>query len=506
VSGRSLLLLGALSSLLLLPHRASAFSLLGPYAEWMVESNGYRQAGDIGGPMNIDEGYRWNVPVVTYGFDQSFLDYFGSNGVVAIQGAFQVLNSLPPASSLALSNYPLNSLLLNYGAQTNGVYDLKSAALCLLVEQMGLAQPVRYTYALRRWDVALLACSSYECWASWAIPDPIMLRNFDPEMLTGSVYVNNILYLGGVFCDGQVADVYEIQVDLNSQQGAVAEARSFLGTGQVFAGLTRDDVGGLSYLLSANNVNYETLPPDVHGSGTNAAGFINGGWRPGVEKVLFLAHPWDSALGQFAPMTYQFVDTYLTNDVVVHQQLERIVTRPDILFSAYDVPTGSAWPFLITRTGTSDWVNNAAINGKPGGAGPGVIMPPITLAFQKLGPLVSTCEASPPMPAVASFATGWASFDNTTNPPIIYPGADAAASEQLAVRLRLILPGRQAQVPHESPTWQLPLQSGKWASLEVSTNLLNWTSVAVVSNHGAAIDWLYYANAHSEQFFRVVPQ
>src|SRR5947207_11854614 len=46
---------------------ARAFSLLGPYASWMDEAKSFRQPGlDIGGPMNLDEGYRWNVPVVTY--------------------------------------------------------------------------------------------------------------------------------------------------------------------------------------------------------------------------------------------------------------------------------------------------------------------------------------------------------------------------------------------------------------------------------------------------------
>lgn len=63
---------------------ASGFSLLGPYTDWMSRANGYQQPGDVGGPMDITEGYRWNVPVVTYGFDRSFLDYFGSNGVAAV--------------------------------------------------------------------------------------------------------------------------------------------------------------------------------------------------------------------------------------------------------------------------------------------------------------------------------------------------------------------------------------------------------------------------------------
>src|ERR1035441_4035821 len=70
----------------------AAFSLLGPYADWMTPALNYRLPGDIGGPMNIGEGYRWNVPVVTYAFDQSFLDYFGSNGAAAVERAIQMLD------------------------------------------------------------------------------------------------------------------------------------------------------------------------------------------------------------------------------------------------------------------------------------------------------------------------------------------------------------------------------------------------------------------------------
>jgi len=82
------------------------FALLGPFAPWMQETNGVVFPGDIGGPMNIGNGYRWNVPIVTYGFDQSFLDYFGTNGVAAVEGAFQILNDLPPASQIVLTNIP----------------------------------------------------------------------------------------------------------------------------------------------------------------------------------------------------------------------------------------------------------------------------------------------------------------------------------------------------------------------------------------------------------------
>ncbi|HTV76552.1 MAG TPA: hypothetical protein VMD57_06080, partial [Candidatus Baltobacteraceae bacterium] len=56
---------------------SDAFALLGPVQPWMQSTNGVIQPGDIGGPMCISNEYRWNVPVLTYGFDQSFLNFFG---------------------------------------------------------------------------------------------------------------------------------------------------------------------------------------------------------------------------------------------------------------------------------------------------------------------------------------------------------------------------------------------------------------------------------------------
>jgi hypothetical protein len=107
--------------------RLEAFALLGPYEGWMQPSNCFRlpvmppyepiEPGDIGGPMCISNGYRWNVPVVTYGFDQSFMNFFGTNGVAAVQGAIAFLNDLPPASSVVLTNYPEESQLINAQAQ-----------------------------------------------------------------------------------------------------------------------------------------------------------------------------------------------------------------------------------------------------------------------------------------------------------------------------------------------------------------------------------------------------
>src|SRR5438874_5289520 len=114
---------------LFIGKECNGFSLLGPYANWMQQTNGYRQPGDIGGPMDMGQGYRWNVPVVTYAFDKSFIDFFGSNGVAAVEGAIAVLNTLPPVSSVAVSNFPAQAMRYNYAAQGQQLFDLKSATL-----------------------------------------------------------------------------------------------------------------------------------------------------------------------------------------------------------------------------------------------------------------------------------------------------------------------------------------------------------------------------------------
>ena len=39
---------------------------------------------DLGTPKRIDEFYRWNTPNLTYGFDASFVRFFGEQGIAAV--------------------------------------------------------------------------------------------------------------------------------------------------------------------------------------------------------------------------------------------------------------------------------------------------------------------------------------------------------------------------------------------------------------------------------------
>src|SRR6266566_3367606 len=207
---------------------ARAFSLLGPYAPWMDEAKSFRQPGrDIGGPMNIDEGYRWNAPVVTYGFDASFLEYFGSNGVAAVERAIGLLNNLPPASQLDPASYPTQVVRVNFQAASQGLFDLQSVTLTLLLEHLGLAEPERFTFCLR--DSIRMSDGFH---------DAVIHRNFDPITFLPSSNVNLTAFVYFVWHsdDSTRADAIESAADpLQPVNSAVADGIS--DPGQFFVGL-----------------------------------------------------------------------------------------------------------------------------------------------------------------------------------------------------------------------------------------------------------------------------
>src|SRR5437879_2431442 len=134
---------------------AFGFALLGPINEayqlgGRPNSLSLAWGSDIGAPKNLGEEYRWAVPVLYYSVDSSFLDYFGSNGVRAVDQAFAILNSLTNVSSYSrdLSEFPLDTARVNYKAQALQLLDVKTEILHLMVEQLGLAEHDRYTRQL----------------------------------------------------------------------------------------------------------------------------------------------------------------------------------------------------------------------------------------------------------------------------------------------------------------------------------------------------------------------
>src|SRR5262249_7425688 len=99
----------------------------------------------------------------------------------------------------------------------------------------------------------------------------------------------------------------------------------------------------------------------------------------------------------------------------------------------------------------------------------------------------------------------WASFDGTVNPPIAYPqGTNSLPARSLDISLYL----------HQSPahiaagqyTWHAPMPLGRFAALQISSELSYWTTVITVVNNGTEILWDDYMEHGPIQFFRVVPQ
>lgn len=259
-----------LACLLLLASTAQlswGFSLLGPFNEpYQVAEIGYQLPGDIGAPKNLGEEYRWNKPVLYYSYDANFLDYFGSNGVAAVDSAMAMLNSLTNVSKLSvqLNEYPLQATRENYLAEALSLYDLKTWALKAMVEQLGLAEPERYAWTLH--DRAQIP-NSPPCPVGMVYS--VVLRNFDPaptalNQFQETPYVNGTLYsyyiVEGCQPPNPLAVTIPFPVDpLDFTFTAVASlptTTSFLGL--FHTSLTRDDVGGLRYMLDPNNFNFES--------------------------------------------------------------------------------------------------------------------------------------------------------------------------------------------------------------------------------------------------------
>jgi hypothetical protein len=248
---------------------------------WQIQAIGYglvppNFGQDILAPKNLGEEYRWNTRNVYYAFDASFLDYFGTNGEAQVDQAFAILNNLQNVDSytLGLSEWPLASSRINYGAAAVDMVDLKSWVLIMMTEQLGLAEPDRYTYGLHsRGLVPGGKCPDYEY--------AVVQRNFDPVTQQYSSYVNGVLYTFTIVeeCpfnpnpDAPMdADALRIPVDPAEQAEGLSSVAAGIENGllnpngldpttlgRYYLNFTRDDIGGFRYLWSSNTINTESV-------------------------------------------------------------------------------------------------------------------------------------------------------------------------------------------------------------------------------------------------------
>lgn len=257
------------AALLLTVSSARAFVIGGPINNggdnWQSPVIGYGLPGDLLAPKNIGEEYRRVTPVMYYAYDANFFGFFGLAGATNIDIAFSTMNTLTNVSnySFDLSEFPLESQQYNYTAQSLGLIDLKSVTFALLAEQMGLGEPERYIWTLHdRYQPPLTTCPNSTTYL-------VVQRNFDTvnsliNQVQYSPYVNGTLFTYQIFenCTGPNPLAGTVPINADPFASVYTPVADFsLDTGGYYTTFTRDDVAGLRYMLSSNNVNYEATAP-----------------------------------------------------------------------------------------------------------------------------------------------------------------------------------------------------------------------------------------------------
>jgi hypothetical protein len=112
------------------------------------------------------------------------------------------------------------------------------------------------------------------------------------------------------------------------------------------------------------------------------------------------------------------------------------VNQPDILFSAADLV---AWPLVptVSRSAASFDLTGQGANV----SGPGNIRGPLTVTFNKVGPIYA--NGNYPLfvdEAGALLNFIWASFDGTTNAPVIYPNGTSIADLESQALIQITPP------------------------------------------------------------------
>jgi hypothetical protein len=150
--------------------------------------------------------------------------------------------------------------------------------------------------------------------------------------------------------------------------------------------------------------------------------------RQGIEKVQFVRANFDSLLGQFfQPVTNNYTMTIVSNNQLVTEFFTRVRTAPDILLTAAnDFGPDTSAPFNGTVTRNINFDQGTVL---PGLAGPGVINSATTISYNKVGDAFENGLFLNPLLGTNGFVSQlsqmpvlqWASFDDSTNDPVLYP-------------------------------------------------------------------------------------
>ena len=199
----------------------------------------------------------------------------------------------------------------------------------------------------------------------------------------------------------------------------IAQATNTYSTGN---GTSNTFVGSQSIVTYFTNHTYLVQPVNCSQS-TPGAGLYGG-----VQKIQFVRANFDSLIGQFfRPVTNTYTMTLITNSQAVVQSFQRVVTQPDIVLSANDEPLTSQLP---TYSAFSRSIAFDQGNILPNLAGPGTITSPATFTYNKAGNLYINSGLADTNHYLGEldqslYGVIWASYDDTTNPPVVYPNGSS---------------------------------------------------------------------------------
>jgi hypothetical protein len=450
----------------------------------MTPRLGYRELAG-GGPVQPEEAYRWNLPVVTYGFDPDFVATFGETGVQAVESALDHLRALPDlgaADATLLDAFSTRPYRVNLMAQQRGLVDLRSVALAAVVQHLGLASPERYAWCLRSFRKT-------EAGDEFSV----IQRNYAPLTGKPSAEVNGVAFGYNISTPPapEPADAVESPENLDRPSRSTAAGFNDFPAGPAqpsplgsfLTGLSRDDIGGLASLWATNRVVWEELPADC-AAAPEAPPLVRGAPRPGVGRIEWRRQVWSADGPGWIPLVITFTDRFL-NPESVSQTVVRTVVEPDIVFRVttnrfgplYLLPTGGnvseQW---VTTPDTSRWINRSAENGRPTKAGPGQIPPGASIAFNAspANTVQMLSTLTPPQGPQWNDLPRLGIFDGGPTPPTPLP-APTPATECLIV-LSVYREGNF----EPAGTWTAAVRPGETCRIEFSTDLIQWSKGAEV--------------------------
>lgn len=439
------LILGLMAGLGL-AQGAMAFSVWGPLEAWQTPALDYGTRyyyGEVenGGTKILGAGSRVAVPVITYGFDYTFTEFFGEEGVKAVDQAMAILNGLPNASAASAG---LNEFVeqgnqqINYTAQALQLIDLKSVTLQIMLEHLGLLGETHIYDLNSRVLIPNTTCEFFYY---------VVNRNYDPVTYDPSTFVNGVQYGYNIvdFCPAvDEGDAVEYPKDTTEPANAFTAVATPQGleSGGYYLNLTRDDFGGLRWLYRRNHLVNQGIDPNSfltsfgssawNAFGTGAAGGTNlistNTLVGGVEKVRFVKVAYDSFEGTlFNPVSYNYSLPVLVNGKVVNARFTRVITQPDIIFTTADLVDRTLAPPGDELYGRSTTFQASPLTSLGGGPLPNVILPQQLVTFNNANPIYF--NESPTFLSDLNVLTypiyTWGSFGSSSAPPVVYPSGQS---------------------------------------------------------------------------------